>query len=491
MPSRTPKDAALSHVCLPALFALLTAVLVCVLRDVLNDGDTYTHIAAGAWMIGHRAVLARDPFSWTFAGHPWDAHEWLSEVFLAAADRLAGLTGVVLLAAAAAAIAIANLARHIARWSGWTETLLLTAAALACVLPGILARPHILALPLLESWVAGLLLARHERRAPSWWLLPLMTVWANMHGGFAFGLAIALPLAVEATLERRRRPDRSVRSWWVFLAGAAVAACLTPQGLNGLLFPLRLLRLHNLAAISEWQPMDFSTDIAFEIVLLALVALLGSGRVRVPPIRLLLLVGLLYMSIAHRRHGLLFGVAGPLILAGPVGRAFAASVPIGSRPRGRAACWSALALAVALRLAHPIAGTDSLDAPVSAIAQLPPDIARTPVLNSYQFGGYLAFVGLRPFIDGRAELFGDAFLHDFLELPGLNDDRLRQAVDRYGIGWAVLAVQDPLIARFDAMPGWRRQHADHTAIVFVRTRLVGGPHPTLSCATIRCRGAQG
>ena len=43
----------------------------------------------------------------------------------------------------------------------------LTAAALVCVMPSILARPHVLALPLLEWWVAGLLIARQERRAPA------------------------------------------------------------------------------------------------------------------------------------------------------------------------------------------------------------------------------------------------------------------------------------------------------------------------------------
>ena len=36
------------------------------------------------------------------------------------------------------------------------------------------------------------------------------------------------------------------------------------------------------------------------------------------------------------------------------------------------------------------------------------------VLNDYDFGGYLDFVGIAPFIDGRAELYGERYMlrHD-------------------------------------------------------------------------------
>ena len=477
-------DIAPSHVHPPLVFALLAFALTCFMPVVLDDGDTFTHIAAGAWMLDHRAVLTRDPLSWTFAGHPWDAHEWLSEVLLAVACRAAGLTGVVLLTAAAMAVAFANLARHVGRWSGWTATMALTVAALACVMPSVLARPHLLALPLLEGWTAELLLARHDRRAPSWRIVPLMAAWANMHGGFAFGILLVLVFAVEATLERPDWRDRTTRLWWITAAGSVAAALLTPQGVDGLLFPIHLLTLSSLALIDEWQPVNFSTDIPFQAVLLALVATLGIGRVRLPVMRLLLLIALLRLSLLHARHTLLFGLVGALVLAEPVGRAFAAPPPDACRVqgqmrgevRGRSLYWSALALVLAIRLAHPVAGGDRVDAPASAIAHLSPSLVGRPVLNSYQFGGYLAFKGIHPFIDGRAELFGSTFVSDFLAMSRSDPAPLRHGIERYNIGWAILAVQDPLTARFDTMPGWRRRYADPTAVVFVRNDQM--PWPT-------------
>src|ERR1700746_3813954 len=68
---------------------------------LLNDPDTYLHIAAGRWMLAHAALPVHDPFSHSLAGADWVPHEWLAEIVLAAAYDTAGWSGLVLLAAAA------------------------------------------------------------------------------------------------------------------------------------------------------------------------------------------------------------------------------------------------------------------------------------------------------------------------------------------------------------------------------------------------------
>lgn len=455
------------HLYLPAVFALLVGLQVCLSPTVLCDGDTFTHIAAGGWMIDHWSVLRTDPFSATFVGQKWNAHEWLSEVLLAVSYRADGLTGVLLLTAAAAAVAFANLARHVGATAGQRATMILTGAAVVCVMPSLLARPHILALPLLEIWVAELLAARQARRVPGWWLLAVIAVWANMHGGFAFGLAIGAALAIEASLHNGGGPLNAWR-WWVFLAGAFGAGLLTPQGWDGLLFPFRLLQLRSLSAIDEWQPVNFAHDYGFEAVLLAVMAVLGTGRVKVPWFRLVLLLGLMHLSLAHARHSVLFGIAGALILAEPVGQAFVDRRRAERRAIGRGLCWGGVVLMVVLRLASPVGTNDSRAAPVSALAQVPLALSAAPVLNSYQFGGYLELVGLHPFIDGRLELFGDAFVTEFQAMARPDGERLREGIEQYGIKWAILAREDPLVAGFDRLTGWKRKFSDGTAVVFVR-----------------------
>jgi len=61
-------------------FALSAFVLAAALTgfapQIFNDADTWWHLAAGDWILAHRAVPVRDFFTHTFAGIPWNAHEW-------------------------------------------------------------------------------------------------------------------------------------------------------------------------------------------------------------------------------------------------------------------------------------------------------------------------------------------------------------------------------------------------------------------------------
>src|ERR1700737_5665820 len=50
---------------------------------LLNDPDTYLHIAAGRWMLAHAALPVHDPFSHSLAGAAWVPHEGRAELVLA------------------------------------------------------------------------------------------------------------------------------------------------------------------------------------------------------------------------------------------------------------------------------------------------------------------------------------------------------------------------------------------------------------------------
>ncbi|MEN6533453.1 MAG: hypothetical protein ABFD89_07310, partial [Bryobacteraceae bacterium] len=47
---------------------------------LLGDGDTGYHIRAGDWMLANGRVPDHDIFSFTRAGEPWFAWEWLWDV---------------------------------------------------------------------------------------------------------------------------------------------------------------------------------------------------------------------------------------------------------------------------------------------------------------------------------------------------------------------------------------------------------------------------
>ena len=76
------------------------------------------------------------------------------------------------------------------------------------------------------AFIGGLMAAADRRTYPSWWLLPLMALWANLHGGFVLGLALIGPIGLEAvwSAEPGRRRQLIVR-WGLFGVAALAASC--------------------------------------------------------------------------------------------------------------------------------------------------------------------------------------------------------------------------------------------------------------------------
>jgi hypothetical protein len=448
-----------------ALFAGLVAFALAAFSPaILNDGDTYWHIRAGEWMIAHDAVLRVDPFSYTVAGTPWHTAEWLAEILMALAWR-AGWAGVHLLLAVSAAVTAGVVGYFVRRRTELVPALVTAVLGLACVTGSLLARPHMLALPLLAIWTVGLVSAREKDQAPSWWLIPVIPLWANLHGSFAFGLALTGAFALEAVFESQDRKKAALR-WGLFLLASVAAALITPFGIPGLLFPLRLTAMHGITYIGEWQPADFSHVSPFEITLLASLVMLGSSRLRVPLLRSLMLAGLVYLALAHARHQMLLGVCAPLLLAPSLARAWPAKDEP-SQPWLAIAAAVGLVLLTATRLAMPILRNDDPVTPATALAHVPHFVRETPVLNDYSFGGWLIWNGVQPFIDSRADLYGDIFLRNYADIMTPDKDALASTLAYYHVRWTIFSASAPVVKLLDATPGWHRFYTDKLAVVHV------------------------
>lgn len=479
----------------PVLVALF--VLAGVLYDtrinqwLLADADTYWHLAAGRWIIEHGAVPMSDPFSHSMPQAPWTAHEWLSEVVLAQVHGLAGWGGLVFLAAAMFACTLAVVLRFLLARMEPVHALMFTVVAASMMLSHLAARPHVLMWPLLAVWVGSLTNAGEKGEGPPWLLLPLMTIWANLHGSFMLGLALAGALALDAVLQSPRALRRAaVMRWTAFVVLAALAAVVTPWGLHGLLFPFELTSMSvSLSLISEWRPPDFQKFHPLELWLLIVLALACAGRVRLPWLRLVLVLGLVHLALRHHRHVSVLGLVSPFLMAVPLGAQLRASGGKGGDVESLDRVFAALvAPAKPLALAVVVAlwglmglGAVGSERFVPAAARTPDAAVRAafeagatgPVFNSYNFGGYLIHAGIPVFIDGRADMYGDALMQRYMEAVHLTDsEKLPKLLADYRIGWTLFEPGTPALALLDRMPGWRRVYADGLAVVHVRD---GGP----------------
>jgi hypothetical protein len=446
--------------------------------QVLGDGDTWSHVATGQWIIAHGAAPRVDPFSHSMSGAPWMAHEWLSEVLLALAFRLGGWSGVVLVTGAAVALAALIVGLSAARELRGAPLVATVAIGLSLATANLLARPHVLALPLAAAWTAGLIGARDRARAPPRALALLMTAWANMHGGFIFGLMLIGPFALEAVTEAPVGARfLAARPWATFAVVALSAALVNPYGVEALLLPFRLMSVENLSRISEWRPQDFSHLGTMELALLTLLGLALTRPFAMPPIRTALLLALVAMALQHSRHQVFLGILAPMLLARPIAAAIRAERPGEAWRRvARIALPATIAAVLAiggLRLLTPIEPIDGAAAPISALSAVPPELRRKPVLNDYAFGGFLIFEHVRPFIDARVELYGDKMMSLYDKLRSGDHEAVESALKRYDIAWTIFAPGDRIVAALDREPGWRRLYADMTAVVHVRDAASG------------------
>ncbi|NEV80481.1 hypothetical protein DYI24_25935, partial [Rhodopseudomonas sp. BR0C11] len=169
-----------------------TGVLVFLLLfgdSLLQDSDSYWQIETGRWILAHGTVPTVDSFSFSKAGEPWQSSSWLAQVIFALAMQ-AGWAGPVIVTALAVAAALAMFTAYLERYASALVTATLALGVMVLIMPHVLARPHMLTLPVMVAWFIGLIDAADRKAAPPWALLLVMVLWANLHGGFVLGLML-------------------------------------------------------------------------------------------------------------------------------------------------------------------------------------------------------------------------------------------------------------------------------------------------------------
>jgi hypothetical protein len=107
------------------------------------------------------------------------------------------------------------------------------------------------------------------------------------------------------------------------------------------------------------------------------------------------------------------------------------------------------------------------------LAELPASLRSQPVLNEYSFGAHLIGEGIRPFIDGRTDLYGDAFLERNSAINALQGNALPETLAEFHVAWTVFPPHSLITLWLDSQPGWRhpgwrRLGSDTIAVVHVR-----------------------
>lgn len=455
------------------LTMLVGVFIFCFIRQ--TDPDWWWHLRIGQDIWAAKAIPTVDRYSFTRAGQPFVAHEWLFEVLTYLGLQAVAYRGLVLgMAIVVTATYLLHYLLLRAVGAGRVLSGLLLAWSLVLSFMAITLRPHLFTLLFLSVELWCLYLYRAGRRGFVWVLPPLTLLWVNLHGGWIMGVGtLALFVAGEWLNNRLHRSGDEgaaplpLRPALLALAGMALAAIVNPQGPALLLYPLSFIggESATMRYIQEWQPPSFreAMGLAFGLSV-TLLAVLGLRRPRLDYTFLLWTVAFTYLGFSAQRHVPLYALVVMPIIAQQLPAAWRGPEwPYRENVLSAAANW-ALLLVVGGTMAVVVFGSplaqirrepNLTNYPTQALAYLR-EHPQGNVLNEDGFGGYLiANLPERPvFIDSRVDFYGRDFLEEYITAvrvrPGWRD-----VLARYDIAYILLPPDAQLIAALRDDPAWR------------------------------------
>jgi tetratricopeptide (TPR) repeat protein len=487
-------------------FATLAAVglmVVCLGLQQIASVDYWWQWKTGE-LVAQHGPPRQDTFSFTHGGQPRIEVRW------AYCWGLRAFTGAFGHAAATIVKTLAVVVMFgLAAWAGVmlatpklplvSTAALVAIAALACS-QRLVVRPETASYLFLMMFVFGIV--RLQRGPSPWlWVLPLVqVVWANVHGLFVLGPAIAGAWLVGELIASRRAADpdrhRRHRAAAVLVGATLVASCINPYGPQVLALALSQgaalgNEIQKKVFIELRSPFSFGqrfTAVVYYEVLIGLAALSALLAWRRQSIFwLLLIASQLYLSTKAIRNLPLFCLpAVPFVVHNLVQApllqrtAVARWLPFGRVVVAAATLVFALGhvwLVVTDRfyvrqhaVNHFGVGVDTHYFPGRAADFLAATGVDGPFFCGEAHGSYLIARGYRVFLDPRGDVYPEAFLSECLALfAEPTAPALRALARRWDLqGFVVETMMPTLVERLAALPGWRLVYLDSEAAVFLR-----------------------
>jgi hypothetical protein len=459
------------------LAGALLVVLAIAVRPAI-DNDLWWHLRSGRWMVDHHRILGADPFAHTTHGKRRLPFDWLGQLGLYGLWCVGRLR---LVAVVTGLLATASVALTVLAVPGRA-----TVRAAVAVLTGATAsvfwsaRPQ-MATNLLVAVVVWALW-RHRRTGQTlWWLVPMFVLWAQLHLGWLYGLALIWATVVGSLVDQRlHRPGTAaVRAGHLAVVGAlsSLAVMVSPVGpqVYGLFFTQASVGRSYIEEYQAPSPTD-GKAVPFFVLLAIVAVVLVVRRRHVAFTDGLLITGTAAFALTALRAIPVFAaVAAPVLVEQGSALLEARRPRIDRRPAPiDTVILGATAIAVLVILfvrLSPSAVTreERREFPVAATAWLRRAQPAGRLWNTFDWGGYLIWKApeYKVSIDGRADLHEDRLATSGRTLAG---EGWQADFDGQGINVAMVDTGGPLARALAASPDWEVGYRDDQATCFIRRR---------------------
>ncbi|HEV7397060.1 MAG TPA: hypothetical protein VGN86_11160 [Pyrinomonadaceae bacterium] len=479
------------------VFLLIIFAITC--RPII-DPDFWWHLKTGQYLFETRTIPHTDIFSAIFAGREWVTHEWLSEVFIYAVYRISGLGGLIvsfsLIVTAAFALIYKRCADRANHVYVAGASVLLGSLAMG---PTMGVRPQIFTFLLAGIFLKLLEDFQKDGSARRIWLLvPLMAIWVNLHAGFGAGIVIIVVfiagISIEKLMKRQSLPEiwRGIRSLLVVFVACLAAIVFNPNGVRIYSYPFETLTSTAMMRfIEEWRSPNFHQAMFQPLALLivAVVAALALSRRMISAVQLLLLIGTAWAMLRSGRNVPFFVLVATPLLAERAwswmsnqrwARSAKKSKPDLSNDKLKLVLNILLLLVipmalVVVRARQTLADQSAVEAqkfPGAGMEFIRANKLPQPLYNEYHWGGYLIwklYPDYKVFIDGRADVYGDAFFEQFMAAHA-GEPGWRETLTKYHVRTVLVAPDSAIASLLRQDQSWKKVFEDTQAVIFVNSQ---------------------
>lgn len=459
-------------------------------RLTQSDGDLAGHIRMGQSIIQLHQLPAHSLASYTVGSSPLIAQAWVSEVIFAMLFAVGGLPLISVVAGLVIGLTHSLIAQFLRR-RGADPRLALMAALTSLILGAShwLARPHMFSI---VGATLTLFLLESTRPRREIYFVPLFAIWANLHGGWLFGLLLIAAYVAgdvgEALLTKTERSDwlACAKRNFAALTLAALSTLLNPYGSRLYGEVIGAVTSPSLSAsIDEYLSPNFHeiSSLPFLAAILTTLVLLTVVPKRLPLPWLFAILMSMFFGMRAARNIALFGVTAIPLLALHVHRnwpehrrAFPyfnaiARLDSASRPGLWSGPVAALLLALGLNRGYLGSGSliaDHFDArrfPVEAVRQARIAQLHGRIFHPWTWGGYFleAWPGSAIYVDPLK--FSESTIRSHTRIESMYPG-WRTEMARWNIELAVLEPRSRLALGLAAEPGWSMWYHDSTAVIF-------------------------
>lgn len=452
----------------------------------LSDPDTPWHLATGNYILSHHRIPRTDPFSWSMLGHPWVTQEWLFEVVLALLANHFGFFGIwclVVFLHTATVLFVYKLCVSVSDG----QRVFSAIAAVLSVVAGLafwVVRPQLVSYTFFALFLWILERVRRGHLRTLWLVPPIILVWANAHASVSIGIAMLLFEVVISfiptigRLERIRLPRLSRRYLLLVTVISIVVGLLNPNTYHEFTYALLSTNKLMVNNINEWHSPDFHSHYFKHTVIPFLSGILLIVIARYRPVFLkyvLYFGGCFALTLVYQRFMPYLAIAGaPLVSIATKDWLRSLMNPSRVIRYVYAACMVGIVLD--LDISEPyLKGSVSQHFasnayPIKSVNYIKSHSVPSPMLNAYDFGGYLIYRGVPTFVDGRTGIFlHNKVFQNYMDLQNLAWDA-PNLLNKYNFQSALLPSGYSLSVYLTHNPDWKIVYSGPNAEVFVRTK---------------------